>query len=95
MTSSFRLKDPQSILNWSIDWADWLQTAEGILSDSWTITPSGTLAESSSSTAGTVSTIYLTGGTVGETYRVTCTMVSDATPARTVERTITIRIGDR
>lgn len=71
-------KDPQSRLDYSIDWADWIAGGDVIANAHWTISSitgdASPLAEFTSNvmTPGTsMCTVYLAGGTAGETYTVT------------------------
>ncbi len=72
-------KDPQDVLDYEIDWAaaapqgPWLATGETITTSTWTITPTGQLAEAPAghSKTNTTTTIWLLGGVAGQSYRVT------------------------
>jgi hypothetical protein len=66
-------KDPEAILDYGIDWHanDWLGVdtiATGATGSTWTV-PSGITKVSDSKTT-TTTTIWLSGGTAGETYAV-------------------------
>jgi len=90
-------KDPDSTLNYSIDWSSWLDSGETIDSSTW-IVPAG-LTEGSgayASTSGSASTtIWLSGGTSGVDYRVTNRITTDATPPKIDDRTILIKVRER
>ena len=83
-------KDPQAVLDYEIDWSDWLG-ADTIASSSWTV-PSGLTEEDSSDTT-TAATVWLSGGTAGTNYDVTCEIVTDG--GRTDDRTITIQVKQK
>lgn len=73
MPDSF-LKDPNAVLNYMVDWADeekgpWLATGEEISTSTW-IVPAGITKTDESDTT-TTATIWLSGGTVGESYLLT------------------------
>jgi len=86
------LKDPDAILDYAIDWSDWLATSETI--SSRTVSVESGLIESSTDTESSgVVTMWLSGGTVGTTYSVACKIVTNA--GRTDERTINIKVVER
>ena len=62
-------KDPEAVLDYGIDWDahDWLG-ADTISTSTWTV-PSGITKVTDSKTT-TTTTIWLSGGTAGETYPV-------------------------
>lgn len=65
--------DPDSDLDYQIDWAAWLATGDSIASSTWTVPAgltAGTGAQAPTHTA-TTATIWLSGGTAGITYQVT------------------------
>jgi len=86
-----RIKDPQAILDYNIDWNDWLINGDTISSSSWTLSTGITL-QSSSVTDG-VTTAWISGGTLGTTYYATNRI--DTTQGRREERTITLIIEDK
>lgn len=65
-----KVKDPDDVLDFFIDWqgddAPFLAVGETISSSSWTV-PSGITKDSSSFT-NTVATIWVSGGTSGQSY---------------------------
>jgi hypothetical protein len=76
-------KDPQSRLDYSIDWSDWMPSEDSILNSSWTIqTITGdlnplTTDDDQYNASTSITTIYLAGGTAGNTYRITNTITTD------------------
>lgn len=86
-----RIKDPQAILDYNIDWNDWLVNGDTITSSSWTLT-SGITLQSSSVSDG-IATAFISGGTLGSTYYATNRI--DTAQGRRDERTITLIIEDR
>ena len=62
------LKDPNARLDYQIDWSSWLGV-DTISVSTW-IVEAGITQETVSNTT-TTATIWLSGGTVGTTYRVT------------------------
>ena len=92
MASTF-IKDPDAVLDFKFDWAGWLASGETI--SARTITPdAGITVDSSSITdTSTTVTVWLSGGTVSQSYKVTCQIVTSA--SRTDERTMIVRIRER
>ena len=95
-------KDPAAVLDYAWDWnaetngnsttsGDWLASGETITSHSVTSEP-GLTVDSSGESAGIV-TAWLSGGTAGEDYLVTCQVVTDG--GRTDERDIKIECRNR
>lgn len=92
-------KDPDSVLDYQIDWSSWLDTdnSEEIASSDWTV-PTG-LTEGTgdyiSSNTTTTTKIWLSGGTAGTNYDVVNSIVTNSSPAREADRTITIMVRER
>ncbi len=84
-------KDPSAILDWAFDWTDWLAAAETI-TDHTITADTGLTVDSSTEDAGVV-TVWLSGGTAGENYKVACLVTTSA--GRTDERTIWIKVTNR
>ena len=71
MKTAIFTKDPDAIMDYSVDWSDWLNAGDHINSSTW-ITASGITASGSSVDApGRITTVRLQGGTVNGQYRVT------------------------
>lgn len=85
-----RYKDPDEVVNFGIDWADYLGT-DTISSSSWTV-PSGITQVGSSFTA-TQATIKLSGGTVGSIYRISNRITTSA--SETVDQSIDIEVIEK
>ena len=85
------LKDPSAVLDWSFDWTDWLAIDETIITHTVTA-DTGITVDSSDEKAGFV-TVWLSGGTAGENYKVACLITTSAN--RTDERTIWIKVTNR
>lgn len=93
-------KDVNAILDYTWDWraktngtgsSDWLAVGENIATATLTADPALTLANTSNTTS-QVTTFVQPGGAPGTTYKVTCKIVTNSTPARTDERSIYITI---
>jgi len=90
-------KDPDAVLDYSFNWNDaddpWLAVLEAITSRTVTVA-AGLTKDSDSELNGKVS-VVLSGGTAGTTYKVSCKITTDATPARIDERSIYIQVEER
>lgn len=85
------LKDPNAVLDYQWDWSSWLPTGDTI--SSATVTASSGLTVASSSYTSTAVTAWLSGGTAGTEYTVTCRITTAR--GRTDDRTIEITVQDR
>jgi hypothetical protein len=72
---AFIVKDPQSTLDYSVDWSEWLTGSDTISTSTWVIqTYTGDTApivRTSDSNANGIVTIFVSGGTIGKIYRIT------------------------
>lgn len=93
MTTTLFRKDPDAVLDYTWDWSAWLASGETITDA--TVTPSGTgLTVNGTPTTGAATvTAWLTGGTAGTEYLVTCHITTSQ--GRQDDRTITISVVDR
>lgn len=97
------LKDPEAVLDYKFDWraltngsgkSDWLASGETITAGYTITAATGITADSDSRTdTNTSVTVWLSGGTAGETYTLECKIVTSA--SRTDERTMTIVVLER
>ena len=85
-------KDPHAVLDWAFDWSRWLAAGETITGTP-VVTVDAGLTKDSQSNTGTRVTVWLSGGTLGTTYKVACRVTTNQ--GRTDERTIAIRVTDR
>ena len=85
--TTLEIKDPEAVLDYSIDWSDWLG-ADVISVSTWTV-PSGITKDSDSSTA-TVAIIWLSGGSANTDYTLTNKIVTTA--GRTALRSIVVSV---
>ena len=69
-------KDPQAVLDYTFDWADWLPSGDTISSVAWEVSPGVTIASVSNTT--TTATIWLSGGTEGQKASVRCRITTAA-----------------
>lgn len=87
------LKDPDAELDYKFDWSSWLASGESISTYVLTV-PTGLTEATASSDSDSV-TVWLSGGTAGETYGPTCSIVTDSSPSRTDDRTVHIHVKQR
>lgn len=85
------IKDPDAILDYSINWSSWLVTGDTITTSTWTAEDGITIDDDSNTT--TATTVWLSGGTVGESYSVTNHIVTE--DGREDDRTITILVREQ
>lgn len=83
-------KDPDAVLDYKVDWSDWLDTDTIVTSD-WTV-PTGLTLELETNTT-TIATVWLSGGAVATSYNVTNEITT--ADGRTDDRTITIKVKER
>lgn len=88
---SQKVKDSDAVLDYAFEFEDWLSPSETINSITIIASP-GITVDSSSNTTDTV-TVWLSGGTAGVPYTVTCRIVTNQ--GRTDDRTMTIRVVNR
>lgn len=98
-------KDPQAVLDYKFDWKaltngfdadateDYLEDLETIASHTVTAEAGITVDSSSITDSATTVTAWLSGGTVGVHYTVTCQIVTSM--ARTDERSIIVKVEER
>lgn len=101
MASAFP-KDPSAVLDYVFDWraltngtgrTDWLAAGETITTKTVTVSTGITLDSDSLTNSSTSVTAWLSGGTAGQSYTVTCRIVTSA--GRTDERSIKIQVVER
>lgn len=79
-------KDPDSIIDYGVDWSAWLASGETISTSAWVV-PTGLTNVSESNTT-TATAIFVSGGDIGETYTLTNRIVTSA--GRTEDRSMLI-----
>jgi len=87
-----KTKRATEVLDYEFDWLteEWLESTEEISTSTW-IATSGITMETDSNTT-TTTTVWVSGGTSGETYKLTNTIVTDNSPQRTGVRELYIKI---
>lgn len=84
------VKDPDAILDYQINWEDWLD-GDTISASSWEVDEG--LTGTNQSYSDSVTTIWLSGGTVDIRYTLTNTIETNA--GRTEERSFFVDIKER
>lgn len=85
-----RYKDPNEVVNFGIDWADYLGS-DTITGSSWEV-PAG-ISQVSASFTDSQAIIKLSGGTLGTVYRVTNRINTSA--GETVDKSIDIEVIEK
>jgi hypothetical protein len=84
------MKDPNAVLDYSVDWTRWLN-GDTIATSAWTV-PAGLTKVSDTSTT-KAATVWLSGGTIGQSYTVTNRITTAG--GRTEDRSFDVKIADR
>ena len=84
-------KDPDAVLDYIVDWSDWLDTDTITGAPVWTV-PTG-LTKASQSNTTTTATAWISGGAQGMTYTLGCRITT--TGGRTDERSFRLKIVER
>ena len=82
-------KDPDSVLDYQLDWSSWLGT--DTISTSVFTVPTGLTKDSEGNTS-TTSTVWLSGGTLNQIYNVVCRITT--TGGRTVDRSFDVLMAE-
>lgn len=90
MSTQLFVKDPSARLDYEVNWSAWLDS-DTIASVAWTV-PSGITNYSTSNTT-TAATIWLSGGTHGQEYLVTCQITT--TGGRINQRSFKVVVRDQ
>jgi len=83
-------KDPDAVLDYQIDWTDWL-AGDTISTSAWTV--SAGLTKTSESNTPATARVWLSGGQAGSVYKATNRIVTAG--GRTDDRTLEIRVNQR
>ena len=85
------IKDPDAVLDYSVDWSKWL-AGDQIATSDWFVSDPALVAAGGSNTP-TRATAWLSGGTAGQSYTVTNQITTSG--GRTDERSFTIQVQER
>lgn len=90
---TFRVtKDANAVLDYTMDWSQWLATGDDLATSTWTTT-TGLVKDSDVLDADNTTTVWLSGGTPGQTYVATNRITT--TGGRTDDRSITVFVTER
>lgn len=92
------LKDPQAILDYTFDWTAWLDDVVDTISAVAVPVITGddaSLVMTTQTNTTKKAVIWLSGGTVGKTYKVDCKITTASVPPRSDSRSIYIKVKDR
>jgi len=84
-------KGPDSLIDYGVDWSNWLADSETISISVW-IVPTGLTLESESNTT-TASAIFISGGALGEVYTLTNRITTNH--GRTEDRSMLIKCAHK
>ena len=90
MAENIFIKDPDSVLDYTVDWETWLDS-DTISASSWTI-PTG-LTEDSDTFGDSTATVWLSSGTDGRIYNITNHITTAA--GREEDQTLIIRCREK
>jgi len=85
------LKDPQAVLDYGVDWSLWLAGGETISTSTFTVDAG--LTKNSQTNTTVSATVWLSGGTIGQRYKVVNEITTTA--GRTNDATFTVIVNDR
>lgn len=88
-----KTKDPDAVLDYSVNWSAWLGD-DTIVTSTWIVTgPDALLVVDSDSKSTTATTVWLSGGTLYRTYTATNRVTTAA--GRVDDRSITFKIEQK
>lgn len=92
MSRFAKTKRAAEVLDYTFDWStnEWLESSETISTSSW-VAATGVTVDSDSNTT-TTATIWVSGGTSGQTYKLTNTITTSNSPSRTGQREMFLTI---
>ncbi len=95
MALARRTKDPQAVLDYTIDWLSdgWLLSGDTLSQSVWSADPGITIDSTSIDIPNGKTVVWLSGGTVGHTYKVTNSITT--TGGRKDDRTLEIVVQER
>jgi len=84
-------KDPDSIIDYGVDWSAWLASGETISSSAWIHSVDLTLVSQANSS--TATTVFLSGGIAGTEYTLTNRITTSS--SRTEDRSMLIKCQEK
>lgn len=93
MTVKWPAKDPDEVLDYSIDWTERLDAADTISTVVWGSSSPAGITRTSQQLSGAVTSAFFSGGTAGETYSIVCTIMTAG--GRTMQETAKLPVKER
>ena len=87
-----KFKDPADVLDYDIDYGDWIASGDTITTVTTSVSPAGELAVDSVQISSPEVKIWVSGGEAGSTYTITVT--ASTTAGRVKEETFRIRVKE-
>lgn len=88
MALTWPFKDPDEVLDYTIDWSDRLGEGDAVDTSTWFV-PSGLTQENEEVTT-TTTVLWLSGGTLGQTYTILNRITT--TGGRTMDQSVNLKI---
>lgn len=86
------IKDPDADLDYAMDWSAWLD-GDTINAATWTV--GAGLTKHDEAVSGDITTVWLKGGNAGQTYWVSCRIVTANVIPRTEDRSFRVMVRQR
>lgn len=88
-----KAKDPADVVDYQLDWTDWLELGESIATSEW-VASSGEIEQEEA--AAKTTRVWLSGGTERVNITLSNTITTDSEPvARVAERSLIIRVENQ
>lgn len=91
MSTTTFVKDPDAVLDYAVDWSEWLREGETITTSS--VTATADITVDSDTSTDTLVTVWLSGGSSGQRYEVTNHVVTSH--GREDDRTFKVYVQHR
>src|SRR4051812_13959836 len=89
-------KDPSAVLDYTFDWTAWLDLVSDTIATRVITPDAGITVDLSVILSGSKKvTVWLSGGTAGNTYAIACRITTASNPVRTDERTFYVKVQER
>jgi hypothetical protein len=85
-------KDPDAVLDYTFDWSAYLAPISDTIASATFVADTGLTTTNPSHTT-TTATVFVSGGTAGQSLNLTCRIVTSS--GRTDDRSVTLKIANR
>lgn len=92
MSNNVFVKDPDSLLDYRFAWTEWLEEISDTIDSVAWVVPTGVTNEADSATT-TTATVWVSGGTLNQSYTVTCRITTVG--GRTDDRSLILKIREK